>query len=146
NDATQGLLDLLGDKPTRDVDERWGIVVISKSGETLETAVAFREFLSVLRRACVDDLELVADLVIPVTGASGRLFELARALGCEEIFPIPDGIGGRFSVLSAVGLLPAALMGVDVVQLLEGAAAMTEHFRTAPPEQNIVLRYVGVCH
>ncbi len=146
NDATQGLLDLLGDKPTRDVDERWGIVVISKSGETLETAVAFRQFLRVLRRACVDDMELVADLVVPVTGPSGRLFELARALGCEEIFPIPDGVRGRYSVLSAVGLLPAALMGLDVVRLLEGAAAMTEHFRTAPPAENLVLRFVGVCH
>lgn len=146
NDATQGLLDLLGDRPTRDVDERWGLVVISKSGETLETAVAFRQFLRVLRRACVDDMELVADLVVPVTGPSGRLFELARALGCEEIFPIPDGVRGRYSVLSAVGLLPAALMGLDVVRLLEGAAAMTEHFRTAPPAENLVLRFVGVGH
>ena len=45
------------------------------------------------------------------------------------MFDVPDGVGGRFSVLSAVGLLPAALMGLDVVQLLEGAAAMNEHFR-----------------
>jgi len=47
------------------------------------------------------------------------LFELARALGCEEIFPIPEGLGGRFSVLSAVGLLPGAIMGLDVLRLLE---------------------------
>jgi glucose-6-phosphate isomerase len=146
NDATQGLFDLLGDRPTRDVEERWGIVVISKSGETLETAAAFRQFLSVLRRACVNDLELVADLVVPVTGSTGRLFELARALGCEEIFPIPEGLGGRFSVLSAVGLLPGAIMGIDVLRLLEGAAAMTKHFREAPPEENLVLQFVGVCH
>ena len=49
-------------------------------------------------------------------------------------------------MLSAVGLLPGAIMGVDVVRLLEGAAAMTEHFRTAPPEENIVLQYVAVSH
>ena len=91
-------------------------------------------------------MELVADLVVPVTGPAGRLFELARALGCEEMLPIPDGVRGRYSVLSAVGLLPAALMGLDVVRLLEGGAAMTEHFRTAPPEENLVLRYVGICH
>ena len=66
---------------------------------------------------------------MPVTGTSGKLFELAKALGCREMFRVPDGVGGRFSVLSAVGLLPAALMGLDIEKLLEGAAAMNEHFR-----------------
>ncbi|REK09397.1 MAG: glucose-6-phosphate isomerase [Planctomycetota bacterium] len=146
NDATQGLLDLLGDKPTRDVDGRWGIVAVSKSGDTLETAVALRQLLDVLRAACDDDMELVADLVVPVTGTSGRLFETAKALGCEDIFPISEGVSGRYSVMSAVGLLPASIMGLDAPRLLEGALAMTEHFRTAPPEENIVLRYAGVCH
>lgn len=146
NDATQGLLDLLGDKPTRDVEERWGIVVISKSGETLETAVAFRQFLSVLRRACDDDVELVADLVVPITGSSGRLFEMARTLGCEELLPVADGVSARFAVMSAAGLLPGSLMGLDVVKLLEGAAAMKAHFRDSPASENIVLRYVGVSH
>jgi len=146
NDATQGLLDLLGDRPTRDVEERWGIVVISKSGETLETAVAFRQFLSVLRRACVDDMELVADLVVPITGSYGRLFEMARALGCEELLPVADGVSARFAVMSAAGLLPGSLMGIDIVKLLEGAAAMNAHFREAAAGENIVLRYAGVCH
>jgi glucose-6-phosphate isomerase len=59
---------------------------------------------------------------------------------------VPDGVGGRFSVLSAVGLVPAAVMGLDVVRLLEGGVAMTEHFRKSPPADNIVLRYVGICH
>ena len=77
---------------------------------------------------------------------AGKLFELAKALGCREMFPVPDGVGGRFSVLSAVGLLPAALLGLDIEKLLSGAAAMNEHFRTAPPDENIVLQYVGVCH
>ena len=84
--------------------------------------------------------------MIPVTGHSGRLHELAQALGCPEQFSVPDGVGGRFSVLSAVGLLPAAILGLNAVRLLEGAAAMNEHFRTAPPGQNVVLDYVGVCH
>ena len=53
-------------------------------------------------------------------------------------------MGGRFSVLSAVGLLPAAVMGLDVDHLLEGAAAMNERFRTAPPLENPVLDYVGM--
>lgn len=146
NDATQGLFDLLGDRPTRDVEERWGIVVISKSGETLETAVAFRQFLSVLRRACVDDMELVADLVVPITGSSGRLFELARVLGCEELLPVADGVSARFAAMSAAGLLPGSLMGLDIVKLLEGAVAMNAHFREAPAAENIVLKYAGVCN
>jgi glucose-6-phosphate isomerase len=82
--------------------------------------------------------------VIPVTGQSGRLRELADALGCQEVFPIPEGVGGRFSVLSAVGLLPAAVMGTDVEHLLEGAAAMNQRFRTAPPLENPVLDYAGL--
>jgi glucose-6-phosphate isomerase len=146
NDATQGLLDLLGNASPRDLADRWGIVVISKSGGTLETAVAFRQLLAMLRKASGGDQKLLADLIVPVTGRSGRLFDLARALGCAESFPIPDGVGGRFSVLTAVGLLPAAILGLDVIKLLAGAAAMNAQFRSAPPSENIVLRYVGVCH
>jgi glucose-6-phosphate isomerase len=146
NDAMQGLLDLLGDSRATGVADRWGVVVISKSGGTLETAVAFRQLIAILRRACADKQPPLHDLVIPVTGEQGRLFDLSRALGCPEVFPIPDGIGGRFSVLTAVGLLPAAVLGLDVVALLEGAAAMNAHFRSAPPHENIVLQYVGVGH
>lgn len=147
NDATQGLLSLLdADKPASTVDERWAIVVISKSGGTMETAVAFRQFLAKLRQSCGGDAELLKQLVVPVTGASGKLQELASALECPEVFQVPDGVGGRFSVLSPVGLLPAAILGLDVVQLLKGAAAMNEHFRTAPVSENVVLQYVGVCH
>ena len=138
NDAVQGLLDLV------EGSDDWGIIVISKSGGTLETAVAFRIFLDALRKSCGNDVEKFRRRVIPITGDSGRLHELAVALGCNDIFPIPDGIGGRYSVLTAVGLLPATVMGLDVQHLLEGAAAMNERFRTAPPLDNPVLDYVGM--
>jgi glucose-6-phosphate isomerase len=145
NDATQGLLDLLrGESKT--LDERWAITVISKSGGTLETAAAFRIFLAALRENTSNDAQTIAERVVPVTGPSGKLFELSAALGCPEVFEIPDGVGGRFSVLTPVGLLPAALMGLDIVQLLEGALAMNEHFRTAAPGENAVLDFVGVGH
>jgi glucose-6-phosphate isomerase len=147
NDASQGLLRLLRSSATTDSPEgRWGIVVISKSGETIETAVAFRQYLAALTSACGGDLARAAELVIPVTGEKGRLADLSANIGCAEKFPVPDGVGGRFSVLSAVGLVPAALMGLDIEKLLAGAAAMNEHFRTAPPEENIVLQYVGAAH
>ena len=126
--------------------DAWGIVVISKSGGTLETAAAFRLLLNELRATLGSERRELCKLVIPVTGTSGKLFELATALGCRELFEVPDGVGGRFSILSAVGLLPAALMGLDIVRLIEGAAAMNEHFRNSHAADNIVLRYVGVCH
>ena len=144
NDASQGLLRLLGNgRPADTVEDRWAIVVISKSGATLETAVAFRQFLAALKQSVGGDAQKLAQLVVPVTGTSGKLFNLAKALGCPELFRVPDGVGGRFSILSAVGLLPAAILGLNVVRLLEGAAAMNEHFRTAPPGENAVLDYVG---
>ncbi|NOY29902.1 MAG: glucose-6-phosphate isomerase, partial [Planctomycetes bacterium] len=141
NDAMQGLLDLL-----RQEKGGWGIVVISKSGGTLETASAFRILLRQLQKSCGSNSAKVADLVVPVTGTSGKLFDLATGLGCQEIYPVPEGVGGRFSILSAVGLLPAAVMGLDIVQLLEGAATMNEHFRSQPVGQNVVLDYTGICH
>lgn len=147
NDAMQGLMDLLRGENATNVEGRWAIVVISKSGGTLETAVAFRKFLELLRESLyANDAKKLAQLVVPVTGDSGKLFDLAQALGCRDVFPVPDGVGGRFSVLSAVGLLPAALLGLDIIKLLEGAAAMNEHFRSTSPTENIVLQYVGVCH
>lgn len=147
NDASQGLLRLLGQgRATQRVEDRWAIVVISKSGGTLETAVAFRQFLAALRQSVDADASRLASLVVPVTGTRGKLFDLATALGCPERFQVPEGVGGRFSVLSAVGLLPAAILGVNVVSLLEGAVAMNEHFRTAPPGENAVLDYVGISH
>lgn len=147
NDASRWLLQLLGEGKKADSQEsRWGIVVISKSGETIETAVAFRQYLSALRASCGGDLKQAAQLVIPVTGKEGRLAELSQRIGCSTTFPVPDGVGGRFSILSAVGLVPAALMGLKIERLLEGAAAMNEHFRKAPPEENVVLKYVGAAH
>ncbi|MAD79563.1 MAG: glucose-6-phosphate isomerase [Planctomycetaceae bacterium] len=146
NDATQGLLSLLGrGKKATTVDDSWAIVVISKSGGTLETAAAFRQFLAALESSCENPAD-IAQRVVPVTGTSGKLFDLATAIGCPDIYPVPDGVGGRFSILSAVGLLPAAILGINVLRLLEGAAMMNEHFRTAPVGQNAVLDYVGTGH
>lgn len=145
NDSLAALLDLLSNKSAATaVDNDWGVVVISKSGGTLETAVSLRLFVEAMKAQGLADQ--IPDLVIPVTGQSGKLFDLATELGCKSLFHVPDGVGGRFSVLSAVGLLPAAILGIDIVKLLESAAAMNEHFRTAPIGENCVLDYVGVCH
>lgn len=147
NDASQGLLRLLRTPATPEGNtdtNNWAIVVISKSGGTIETAVAFRQFLRELESQVGRDR--IPELVVPVTGESGKLAELSDALGCRNRFRVPDGIGGRFSVTCAVGLVPAALMGLDVVQFLEGASDMTELFATAYPGSNPVLDYVAVNH
>ncbi|MBN2023042.1 MAG: glucose-6-phosphate isomerase [Pirellulales bacterium] len=141
NDAAVGLMELLACQS----QERWGIIVISKSGSTLETAVALRVFLDHLAQSCGGNVDKVHELVIPITGVKSRLRSLATAMGCTEIFPIPEGVGGRFSILSAVGLLPAAVLGIDVVKLLEGAALTNKRFCNSSSGQNPVLDYVGVC-
>ncbi|MFL6230074.1 MAG: glucose-6-phosphate isomerase [Pyrinomonadaceae bacterium] len=147
NDDTQALIDILGrGRRAETPQERWGVVVVSKSGGTLEPAVAFRELLSFLRQSLGDDQSLLPKLIIPVTGQGSNLFKLVTELGCDAIFDIPEGIGGRYSILTAVGLVPAAVLGLDIVKLLEGAASMNRLFRDAAPDENPVLDYVGVSH
>jgi glucose-6-phosphate isomerase len=148
NDALQDLLDLL-QQTCIEPDlraERWGLIVISKSGGTLETAVAYRVF----RREAVEYYgnywERLRQLIIPITGAQGKLRQLCRADGYadEDIFTIPENVGGRFSVFTPVGLLPAAVLGLDIRALLLGAAAMTRRFLDEPFERNPVLQYAGL--
>jgi len=148
NDFAGSLLGLLtgsGRNP-RTLGDRWGIVVISKSGGTLETAAAFRVFRQALERFYGPGAAEQRQLVVPITGETGKLRKLAQQLGYADIFPIPDGVGGRFSVFTAVGLYPAAVLGIDIRALLQGAADMTERCRTAPLGDNPVLDYVATCH
>jgi glucose-6-phosphate isomerase len=147
-DSVQELLELLENTcvDPENREERWGLVVVSKSGGTLETAVAFRLFFKELAKYYGPRSEFVHDLVVPVTGRSGRLRELCKALGFADnrILPIPDNVGGRFSVFTAAGLVPAAVMGLDVRALLLGAAAMTRRFLEEPFDRNPVLQYAAV--
>jgi glucose-6-phosphate isomerase len=147
NDAQRGLLELLAlSKNPRELADRWGIVVISKSGGTLETAVAFRIFRDALEAFYGPASPEATSLVIPVTGETGRLRSLSQQRGYPTTFPIPDGVGGRFSVLTAVGLFPAAVLGMDIRALLQGAADITERLRTGQPGSDPVLDYVGISH
>ena len=149
NDASNALLHRLkaGGYGTTEAEKRFAVVVISKSGGTMETAVAFRQFLASLEASLGEQASAeLGRLVIPVTGASGKLHDLASAIGCEQVFSVPEGVGGRFSILSPVGLMPAAMLGLDCMKLLEGAVAMNEHFKNASYEENVVLQYVAVNH
>ncbi|MCA9083376.1 MAG: glucose-6-phosphate isomerase [Planctomycetaceae bacterium] len=148
SDNQRALLNLLDKRAERAADSagpegRTAVIVISKSGGTLETAVAFRVFREMIERRFGSD---ATRLIVPVTGDAGRLRDLSNAAGYEDVFSIPDGIGGRFSVLTAVGLLPAAVAGLDIRSLLQGAADMTDHFRNAAYGSNAVLDYTAVSH
>lgn len=148
NDSFQDLLDLLEntcvDPNLR--EERWGAVVISKSGGTIETAAAYRAIRNELFRYYGRTPETIQRYVVPITGLSGKLRNLCVADGFKdnEILPVPDGVGGRFSVFSAVGLLPAAVVGLDVAALLLGASTMTQRFLSEPFERNPVLQYAAI--
>jgi glucose-6-phosphate isomerase len=148
NDTLQDLLDFLEntcvDPALR--DERWGAVVISKSGGTLETAAAYRVIRRELARYYGNAPEEMRKRVVPITGLTGKLRELCvkDGYGEDEILRVPDGVGGRYSVFSAVGLLPAAVVGLDVQALLLGASTMTQRFLSEPFERNPVLQYAAI--
>jgi glucose-6-phosphate isomerase len=150
NDALQDLFELLQltcvEPESR--EERWGVIVISKSGGTLETAAAYRAIRRELAEYYGSNPDQVRQLVVPITGKEGKLRDLAHADGFDDhdVLTIPNEVGGRFSVFTAAGLLPAAVMGLDVRALLLGAATMTRRFLEDPFERNPVLQYAAVNH
>ncbi len=103
-------------------NRKWGIVVISKSGTTTEPAIAFR----ILKADCEAQFgkKESVDRIVAITDAKrGALRTLADQEGYKT-YVIPDNVGGRFSVLTPVGLLPIAIAGFDIEQLVGGAAEM----------------------
>lgn len=104
--------------------KRFGIIVISKSGTTTEPAIAFRIFKELLENQAGKDK--AKDLIVAITDEKkGALRTLATQEGYET-YVIPDNVGGRFSVLTPVGLIPIACAGYDVEKLVAGAAEMEE--------------------
>jgi len=113
------------------------VVVIAKSGSTAETMATFLVVRHWLRRALG---ARAAQRIVAVTSQGrGELSLLATREGYQT-FPIPENVGGRFSVLSAVGLVPAALIGVDIRKLLKGAAAMNQLCWSEDLARNTALR------
>jgi glucose-6-phosphate isomerase len=150
NDAFTELFELLENSCVEPelAEERWGIIVVSKSGGTIETAAAYRALRAEMAKFYGPKSPWLQQLILPVTGPKGKLRDLAKAEGIAEddILTIPDDVGGRYSVFSPVGLLPAAVMGLDVRALLLGAAAMTKRFLEEPFDRNPVLQFAAVNH
>ena len=119
----------------------FSINVISKSGTTTEPAIAFRIFKELIE-AKYGKEEAKERIYATTDKARGALKTLADTEGYET-FVVPDDIGGRFSVLTAVGLLPIAAAGLDIDEMMAGAAdAMAELYK-APFEDNDALLYVA---
>lgn len=130
------LLDLLKDKS-------FGLINISKSGTTTEPALAFRILKETLEKR-VGVVEARKRIVAITDAARGALFTLATKEGYKK-YIIPDNVGGRYSVLTPVGLLPIAVAGKDIRQLVAGAADMEK--ATVPSvafENNIAEQYAVV--
>ncbi|MBR3227467.1 MAG: glucose-6-phosphate isomerase, partial [Erysipelotrichaceae bacterium] len=113
--------------------------VISKSGTTTETALAFRIFKQYIEKKYGKD-EARERIIATTDKRKGTLKELADREGYEE-FVVPDDIGGRYSVFTAVGLLPLALAGVDIKELMEGAREAREAYRSDKLEENDAYKY-----
>jgi len=129
------LIDVIGDRD-------FSVNMISKSGTTTEPAIAFRVFKGLLEKKY--GKEGAAKRIYATTDkARGALKNLATEEGYES-FVVPDDVGGRFSVLTAVGLLPIAVSGADIVKLMEGAASGRELALHAPFEENDALQYAAV--
>ena len=133
-DSMQEVMDLIG-------DDDFSVNVISKSGTTTEPAVAFRFFKAMLEKK-YGKAEAAKRIYATTDKARGALKSLAGAEGYDT-YVVPDDVGGRYSVLTAVGLLPIAVAGVDLDQLMQGAADMMETCRKPGLDGNPAWQYAA---
>ena len=133
-DALQEIFDLIG-------DDDFSVNVISKSGTTTEPAVAFRFFKARLEEK-YGKAKAAKRIYATTDKARGALKALADAEGYDT-YVVPDDVGGRYSVLTAVGLLPIAVAGIDLDQLMKGAADMMETCRRPGLDANPAWQYAA---
>ena len=131
----KGLLDVVGDRD-------FSVNIISKSGTTTEPAIAFRIFKEKLEKKYGKE-EAAKRIYATTDKAKGALKNLATEEGYES-FVVPDDVGGRFSVLTAVGLLPIAVSGADIDKLMEGATSGREKALNNTFEDNDAVKYAAI--
>ena len=124
-------------------DKEFYINVISKSGSTMEVSIAFR----ILKQLAFQKYGDAARerIIVTTDSETGLLKTQAETHGYRQ-FHIPSNVGGRYSVLSPVGLLPIAVSGVDIVQLVEGAKSATRALKEVDIETNLAYRYAMYRH
>ena len=124
-------------------DKKFGVINISKSGTTTETALTFR----LLKKQCEDQRgkEEAKKVIVAVTDAKKGAARTCADKEGYTSFIIPDNVGGRFSVLTPVGLLPIACAGFDIAKLVEGAQSMEKACgKDVPFDENIAAQYAAV--
>lgn len=131
----KGLIDVIGDRD-------FSVNIISKSGTTTEPAIAFRVFKEMLEKKYGKE-EAAKRIYATTDKEKGALKGLATAEGYES-FVVPDDVGGRFSVLTAVGLLPIAVSGADIDKLMEGAASGRDKALNNVFEENDAMLYASI--
>ena len=131
----QHLIEVVGDRD-------FSVNVISKSGTTTEPAIAFRVFKKMLEEKYGKE-EAAKRIYATTDKAKGALKTLATAEGYET-FVVPDNVGGRFSVLTAVGLLPIAAAGINIDELMAGAKDAMNDFANKNMDENQALQYAAV--
>lgn len=136
--SSSSLAELLKICEGRDVS----INMISKSGTTTEPAIAFRVFREFLEKKYGKE-EAKSRIYCTTDKARGTLKQLADKEGYET-FVVPDDVGGRFSVLTAVGLLPIAVSGADIDALMQGAAAAQQEYSSPDLFENPCYRYAAI--
>ncbi|MBQ8047918.1 MAG: glucose-6-phosphate isomerase [Prevotella sp.] len=123
--------------------KKFGVINISKSGTTTETALTFR----LLKKQCEAQRgkEEAKDVIVAITDAVKGAARVCATKEGYKTFVIPDNVGGRFSVLTPVGLLPIAIAGFDIKALVEGAQDMERATApTVPFEENIAAQYAAI--
>ena len=133
--ALSELVDLV-----KDVD--FSINVISKSGTTTEPAIAFRIFRELLIEKYGEE-EAAKRIYVTTDKEKGTLKEFSDKAGYET-FVVPDDVGGRYSVLTAVGLLPIAVAGIDIQKMMQGAADAREAYSVCDIEKNDCYKYAAI--
>lgn len=135
--------DYLSELTTYLKDKKFGVINISKSGTTTETALTFR----LLKKQCEEQMgkETAKDVIVAVTDAKKGAARTCADKEGYKSFIIPDNVGGRFSVLTPVGLLPIACAGYDIKALVEGAQSMEKACgKDVPFAENIAAQYAAV--
>ncbi len=120
----------------------FSVNVISKSGTTTEPAIAFRVFKGLLEKKYSAE-EAASRIYVTTDKQKGTLKSLADRMNYET-FVVPDDVGGRFSVLTAVGLLPIACAGIDIDKLMAGAAASVEKYNIPDINVNDCYKYAAI--
>jgi glucose-6-phosphate isomerase len=145
NDATQALLHLLDShkqRPATDELTRWGLILIDRDHSRPETLGIFRHYLRALDASCDASRVPLHELLLVVTQAHSPIHKMVSGLPVKEVWFTPESVSRPYDFFSWSGLVPAAMLGVNVIELLQGAASASSRFRGESGLENCVSNYV----